>query len=75
MLYTYHPLFGLLYELIWWGLIVIGIVALIKYLRSSSIENKEPSSALKILEERYAKGEINKEEFENKRTHILNIPR
>ena len=34
-------------------------------------ENREPETALEILKKRYAKGEINKEEFEQMKKRLL----
>jgi len=53
-----------------WGLIIGGIVFLVRITSPSS--GREPSqSALEILKQRYAKGEIGKEEFEAKRRELL----
>lgn len=53
-----------------WLLIIFGIIKLIRWLvkadRSSRVE-KEENSAMRILKERYARGEISKEEFEEKK--------
>jgi putative membrane protein len=58
-------------NIIFWVVVIIGIVYLIKYLsflaKQSGQQSKETDSALDILRERYAKGEINKEEFEEKK--------
>ena len=50
--------------IIFWILVIAGIVLLIKYL----IEGRGgQESALEILKKRYARGEINREEFEEKK--------
>jgi len=55
--------------LVFWGLIIAGIVLAIRWLVR---QGREPGSsrALDILRERYARGEINKEEFEAKRRDL-----
>ena len=53
--------------LIFWILVIIGLVLLIKYLWESSGAKREQESALEILKKRYARGEISKEEFEEKK--------
>ncbi len=55
---------------LFWGLIIVGVVLLGRFFASSS-GTKPSQDALEILKQRYAKGEIGKEEFEAKRKDIL----
>jgi len=50
-------------------LILIGLVLLIKYLWEGGAKKEE--SALELLKKRYARGEISKEEFEEKKKDLL----
>lgn len=61
--------FGFILMLLWWGLIIAGIVALVKWLsrNSGAAGDKSP---LDIIKERYAKGEINKQEFEERKKDL-----
>ncbi|MDP1619790.1 MAG: SHOCT domain-containing protein [Candidatus Moranbacteria bacterium] len=75
--------FGWIFMVIFWGLIIWGIIALIHRFNhdghsgccggDNGGQKNMPSgknSALDILDERYAKGEINKEEYEAKKKDL-----
>jgi len=55
---------GWLSMLLLWLLLILGVVALIRYLGRSGKRSDEGKSPLDILRERYARGEIGKKEFE-----------
>lgn len=61
--------FGMVSMLLFWVLLILAIIALIKYTRSlgNSSERSLEKNALDILKERYARGEIGREEFEQKK--------
>ncbi len=61
-----------IFMIIFWGLIIWGIVALIRGLTSSggSGASGEADSALEILKRRYARGEISKQEFEERKKDL-----
>jgi len=60
--------FGLTHMLLWWVLLVLGIAVLAKWLLGSRREGGD--RALDVLKERYARGEIGKEEYEQKRRDL-----
>ncbi|MCC6611019.1 MAG: SHOCT domain-containing protein [Burkholderiales bacterium] len=62
--------FGPLSMALFWILIIAGIVVLGKWIFDRSGGAPRGKSALDILEERYARGEIGKEEFEQKKRDI-----
>ena len=52
--------------LIFWIVIIFGVVVVIKWLTRFA-----PPSDLHILKKRYAKGEIGKDEFEEKKKDLM----
>jgi putative membrane protein len=65
--------FGGIFMILWWVLIIAGIVVLVKWLVGSrwpgghdTTENK----ALDILKERYARGEIDEQEFQKRKRDL-----
>lgn len=68
--------FGALHMLLYWGLLILIVVALVKWVFGmpggrSDAARREEGRALEILKERYARGDIGKEEFEQKKRDLL----
>lgn len=61
---------GWLLMLLFWLLVIGGVVWLIVYLTRGQTRAAGPS-ALEILKHRYARGEINKEEYEQRKKDLL----
>jgi len=61
--------FGWIFMIIFWALIILGMVALVRYLRGTK-QNDAGKTPIDILKERYAKGEINKKEFEEMKKEL-----
>jgi len=73
-----HPMWGMwgiwgigmmLMMLVFWGVVITGIVFGIRWLVSQG-HGSRSDTALDILRQRYARGEINKEEFEAKKRDL-----
>lgn len=70
--YGYGMGYGMwFFGLIFWILIIVGLVLLIKYLWEGGGAKRGEESALEILKKKYARGEISKEEFEEKKKDLL----
>ncbi|MCU0579099.1 MAG: SHOCT domain-containing protein, partial [Desulfobacterota bacterium] len=69
--------FGPVGMILFWVLLVLLIILLIRGLRSGKVigrERGEPTeSALEILKKRYARGEINKEEYLEKKRDLEGV--
>jgi len=68
---------GGIFMIVFWIVVIIGLVFLIRWLIHTTRGASGPthpghsSRALEILGERYAKGEIDKEEFEQKKKDLM----
>ena len=58
---------GALFSIIWIVILIAVIIALVRYFRGKPMRWQGSDRALDILKERYAKGEIDTEEFEEKK--------
>ncbi len=58
---------------IFWIAIIVGIIFLVKWIvmQSRPGGQQQGESSLEILKKRYARGEIDKEEFEQKKKDLL----
>jgi putative membrane protein len=71
MLWGEHFMFGG-FMWIFWIIVIIGLVFLIKGIvqQGNPKESKSGETPLDILKKRYARGEINKEEFEQRKKDL-----
>jgi putative membrane protein len=63
------PGFGWIFMVLFWVPVIFGIVALAKWL-SSTRDGGSARRPLDILQERYARGEINREQYEQMRRDL-----
>jgi putative membrane protein len=57
--------------ILFWVLVILGIVYLVKHIGNRNKAKVQQETALDILKKRYAIGEINKEEFEEKKEDLI----
>ena len=64
--------FGMITVVLFWVLVILGIVILVKWIAAGTAggERTPVKSALDILKERYARGEIGRDEFEQKKRDL-----
>jgi len=63
--------FGGVMMIVFWAAIIFFIVWIVKEARKGDTEKTNSRSALDILRERYAKGEIDKKEFEERKKDLI----
>ncbi|SHH99953.1 SHOCT domain-containing protein [Desulfofustis glycolicus] len=68
--------FGMIFMLLFWVLVIAGIVFLVRWLVQGRggrdrFDAGTGSQAMEILKQRYARGEISKDEFESMKKEIL----
>ncbi len=61
---------GLFGMILFWGLLIAGTVFLIRWFIGETVIKRE-DSALEILKKRYARGEINKQEFDERKRDVM----
>ena len=63
---------GIVIMILWWVLVIVGFIVLVRWVAKKNRAPEHPAgkSALEILQERYAKGEINKQEYEEKKKDL-----
>lgn len=70
--------FGFLFMVLFWAFVILGIVALFRWLMWESQDRRmqdgrslpRDKTPLEIVQERYARGEIDREEYEQKRRDL-----
>ena len=62
--------FGWIFMILFWILVVLGIVALAKWLFSTAGSGESGKRPLEILKERYARGDITREQYEQMRRDL-----
>lgn len=64
--------FGVVFMLLFWLLVILGILALVRWLQSQSSPDQgaRGKTPLEIVQERYARGQIDKEEYEQKKRDL-----
>ena len=62
--------FGGFFGLIFWLLLIIGIILAIKWVLGASSSVGKSPSALEILKQRYASGEISEEQYHRMKKEI-----
>jgi putative membrane protein len=62
---------GWIFMIVILGILILGLIFLSRWLLGMTKAQRGEDSALDILKKRYARGEIDKEEFEQKKRDLL----
>ncbi|OGA72168.1 MAG: electron transporter RnfE [Betaproteobacteria bacterium RIFCSPLOWO2_12_FULL_65_14] len=62
--------FGWIFMILFWALVILGILALARWLFSPGGSGGSGRTPLDILKERYARGEIDREQYEQMRRDL-----
>lgn len=64
--------FGCIFMILFWTLIILGIIAMVKWLSGipAGVARSQGKTALDILKARYARGEIDQEEYQKKKQDL-----
>lgn len=68
--FTGWMVFGWLMMIVWWALIIGAVILIVRALVRNASGTPSGHSALDIIKERYAKGEITKKEFEEMKREL-----
>ncbi len=60
---------GLVHMLLFWGLVILGLVAIVKWL-SAGAAPFDATRAIDILKARYARGDLTREQFDQMRRDL-----
>ena len=66
-----HMIFGSLMMILFWGGVILAIVLVVRWLGGGAADKGTPDgekSSLDILNDRFARGEIDKEKYEERKT-------
>lgn len=61
---------GFIFMIVFWGLVILGIVYLVKILTGRNAASSKEETPLDILKKRYARGEIDAEEFARRKKDL-----
>ncbi len=64
---------GWLLMIIFWIIVILGVVYLIKLIAGGTKKEEKAETALDILKKRYVRGEISKEEFEKIKDDLMKM--
>ena len=62
--------FGPILMIVFWGLVILGIVYLVKAIVGRGAASSKEETAIDILKKRYARGEIDAEEFARRKKDL-----